>query len=534
MMKLRILYIYPFETYGFPGIISSFIRISNYLNSRKHLLNGTFQEEYLDLRHEGLLKFIPENLVNYRLELKNLLTNLFYRFKFDIVAISCYSSFCYVNTVEVAHFIKKYINPSCLIVVGGTHATICPDDFQSGGFPEFIYETYSEKITPFDYIIKDEGELPFFNLIKDYFNNTLKIRNSVKDNSIILGPELIRDLNKIPLINFELYKKYEEIFAEQKKVHLDFSRGCPFRCKFCPNSTNFIKGYRMVRVKSARKCIEELKIIKNTKWLNIEEVVISDMIFLPQKALRKEFFKRLEKIYKLGEGFPFQITIDDRMETCRREDLKHYKKFNMYLNIGLESCSKILLYRINKILGKSPKYIIKGINKYLKKFKKIIKRANRLDLPVSYYILAGVPGSNEETIRENWEFFLKKRKFRKPLAKKYNINLRFNKYLALIGTKSYKNGEREFGAKIYHKGWWKLFDKHQAYHSMIIDPSKNQKFINSLALNFKYYKEMIKLQSKKRNPFYSLYKFLLIKKENLVNYDLYKKLFIKNVAKPKV
>ena len=488
-MNLKILYIYPFETWGSPSIKSSFIRISNYLNSRKYLLNGTLYEEYLDLRHENLPEFIPKNLVIYRLELKRLLANLFERFKFDIVAISCYSSFCYVNTVEIAHFIKKYINPSCLIVVGGIHATICPDDFHSGELPEFIYETYEEGITPFDYIIKDEGELPFFNLIKDFLDNTLIKRTRNKDNPIIIEPELIRDLNKIPLINFDLYKKYKKIFVEQKKVHLDFSRGCSFRCKFCPNSTGLITGYRTVRVKSARKCIEELKIIKNTNWLKINEVVISDMIFLPKKSLRKEFFKRLEKIYnEEEEGFPFQITVDDRMEICQREDLEYYKKFNMYLNIGLESSSKILLYRLNKILGKSPKDIIKGINNYLKKFIKIIRWTNSLDLPISYYILAGVPGSNEGTIRENWEFFLKKKIFNKSLAMIYKINLRFNKYLALPGTNSYNFGEEEYGAKIHYKEWWKKFDKHQAYYSMIVDPFENQKFIDSLKQNFVKFK----------------------------------------------
>lgn len=526
-MNLRILYIYPFESFGFPGIISSFIRISNYLNSRKYHLNGTFQEEYLDLRHEKLPEFIPKNRVHYRLELKNLLTRLYRRFKFDIVAISCYSSFCYVNTVEVAHLIKKYINPFCLIVVGGPHATICPDDFQSGGFPKFIYKTYPEELTPFDYIIKDEGELPFFNLIRDYYNNTLKKRNSNREKSIILGPELIRDLNKLPLINFELYKKYKNVFAEHKKVHLDFSRGCSFRCKFCPNSTDFIKGYRTVRVKSARKCMEELKIIKNTEWLNIDEVVISDMIFLPKKSLRKEFFKRLEKIYDEEEGFPFQIMIDDRMETCQLEDLKYYKKFKMYLNIGLESCSKTLLFRMNKILGKSPKYVINGIKKYLKKFKKIVKWTNKLNLPISYYILAGTPGDSKETIKENWEFFLKKKRFRKSLAMKYRINLRFNKYVVLVGTESYYKGESEFGAKIYFNHWWKLFNKNQAHYALAIDPVENQSFLESLKLHFNYYKKMMKSQIKLKNPFYSIYKILLTKKESLINYDLYKKLFIK-------
>ena len=206
---MKILYIYPSESWGFPSIISSFIRISNYLNSRAHEISESIEEEYIDLRHERLPKFIPKNLITYREKLKEFMVDLYERFNFDIVAISCYSSYCYINTVEVACCIKNFIDHSCKIVVGGTHASICPDDFQPGNFPEYLSDYYPIDSTPFDYLIRDEGELPFFNLINGLLNKTLHSRNNEEEKCIILKRELIEDLNTIPVINFKLYKRYK-------------------------------------------------------------------------------------------------------------------------------------------------------------------------------------------------------------------------------------------------------------------------------------------------------------------------------------
>jgi radical SAM superfamily enzyme YgiQ (UPF0313 family) len=524
---MKILYLYPNESWGFPSIITCVIRISNFLNSKAHELGESIEEEYLDLRHEKLPKFIPKNLKIYRNNLKSLLNDLFQRFTFDLVAISCYSSFSYINTVEVACFIKYFINPLCKIVVGGTHPTICPEDFQPGNLPEYIYEYYPKNFTPFDFLIKDEGEIPFFKLIQGLINNSIKTRKDESEKCFVLERELLTNLNEIPIINFNLFKKYKHIFDIHKKVYLEFSRGCSFRCKFCPCSTNNIIGYKTVRVKSPTRSLDELRAIKNTDWLSINEVVISDMIFLPKISLRKEFFKELENIYQKEGGFPFRISIVTRVETCRIEDLNLYKNLNMFLGIGVETCSKTLLKTMGKILGKKQDDIERGIDQYFKKLEKIIIEANNIDLPISYYILMGLPGSNDKTIKENWDFFLKPRADGKALAEKNKINLRFNKYLALPGSEIFRKGEEDFGAKIYYKRWWKKFDKHQAYYSMIIDPYENQTFTQSLEQNFKNIKILIKLQNKLRNPFYSIYKLLAIKKDNLVNYKLYKKLLLK-------
>ena len=59
----------------------------------------------------------------------------------------------------------------------------------------------------------------------------------------------------------------------------------------------------------------------------------------------------LEKKIKINGGFPFQLNVSERIELCSKKDLTYYKKFNIVPHIGLESCSKTLLFRMGKILG---------------------------------------------------------------------------------------------------------------------------------------------------------------------------------------
>ncbi len=528
MNNIKILYIYPFESYGTPFLLNSFIRISNFLNSKEKELNGLVDEKYLDLRYENLPEFIPKNLQIYRNKLRKLLKENYKKFKFNLVAISCYGGYSYINTIETANLIKKFINPKCIIVVGGPHATINPEDFQPASFPNFISEEYPQNTSPFDYLIKDEGELPFFKLVKDLLNNKINRRNSLSKNCIILEPELVSNLDDIPIIDLSLYEKYKNIIKKNNRIFLEFTRGCIFRCNFCPNSESFLDGYKTLRVKPVKKCIEELNVIKNTKWLSVKQVEISDMIFLPKKSLREQFFKELERIYQEEGGLPFQLRIETRVDTCNIEDLEIYKKFNIFLRIGLESCSKTLLYRMGKICGKNEEQIKRGINRYLMKFEEIIREANKLDLPISYYILMGLPGEDRSTIQENWDFFFQKRGDGKSLAEKYKINIRFNKYLAFSGSEVYSQAQNKYGAKIYYKNWWKIFNEKQPYYSMIVDPSKDFNFMDSLTLNFKFIKEIIKVQNALRNPFYSVFRLLSLKKQNFVNFNLYKKLMLRN------
>ena len=108
-MTFKILYIFPFDFWdkNYNSFLTGIIRLSNYLNSKKNELDDDIEEEYFDLRYEKLPEFHPETIKDYRIKLAILLNKIFSRFSFNLAAISCYSSFNYLNSVELAYIIKK-------------------------------------------------------------------------------------------------------------------------------------------------------------------------------------------------------------------------------------------------------------------------------------------------------------------------------------------------------------------------------------------------------------------------------------------
>ena len=379
----RILYLQPFEFFGDPNFLTeSFPRISNYLNSRKSEIDGKIEEEYLDLRIEVSTKYCPENIENYRKQLRDLLKNFYEGFRFNIVAISCYTSFTYLNSIEVAWMIKNFINPQCYIIVGGFHPSVVPKDFYPENIPSYFSDFYPQKETPFDYIVIDEGEIPFFHFIKKILNGTIGIRKNQKRLPIILGPEILKNLDSLPTIDLDLFRKYREDIKKNGVFYISFNRGCQYRCKFCPTSENYMSSYQMVRFKSMKKCIADLKKIINTEWLSIEKLKINDPIFFPKKSQRKQFFNELEKLNNDDVEIPFKIYIFDRIELCSIEDLESYKKYNIIPGLGLETGSPTLLCRLGKFLGESNN--LKNAYDYLKRAETLIKHSNEIDLSIIF------------------------------------------------------------------------------------------------------------------------------------------------------
>ncbi|TFG24922.1 MAG: radical SAM protein [Promethearchaeota archaeon] len=508
----RILYIHPYLFFCFsPQICTEpFIRFSNYLNSKKTELNGDIQEEYLDLRIEPQLDYWPANIDEYRNALKELLYNIYERFKFDIAAISCYSDFAYLNSVEVASVIKHFINPECDIVVGGVHPSIFPKNFYSQNIPSYFDNFYPKNCSPFDYIIIDEGEIPFFNFVQNSLSGTIKRRKNLNENPIILEGECLENLDELPPLNLELYKKYKNAIKGIGSFYIRFTRGCAFRCKFCLPSENYSKACKKVRSRSIENCIADLKSIINTDWLKIRQLHIIDSMFFPKRSMRDRFFEELEK---LSEKINFRINVFDRVETTTLKDLDNYKKYNMILGLGLESVSKKLLTRMGKISGKNALQIDNGGKNYLKKTREIIKYSNKMDIAVVYFYLLGIPGTDKKTLNERWAFFFEKNNGAVPLMEKYKINLEFFPFELFTGNEIYDKGEEMFGAKYYYKEWWKIFDSDQPGFGCILDPSENLSFKQGLKATKDFVKSVFRTQTKLKNSFYSFPKFIGFKKD---------------------
>lgn len=503
-MTFRILYIHSYSLwYSRSGIMSIFYRISNYLHSKQNKLDEKFEEEYLDLDYEDLPKFTKENLEGYRSELRDLLQDLYGRFPFDVVFISCYDSYSYINCIEVASIIKTDINLKSLIAVGGIHPTMLPDDFQPMNFPSYFYKTYPKEFTPFDYIIKEEGERPVYKLVQSIMSGSHQIRRTSQEHCIILPTDLINNLDDLPIINLKIFEKYKDILdnLEISKIWIDFSRGCPFKCFFCLNSTESFPCYKNVRIKSVEKCIAELKAIKAIDLFPIKAVHFTDLIFFSKRSLKNAFFHAMDELVSKEGPFSFNFFLMDRVEFCSLEDLERYKKFNMSVSLGTESFSKSLLNTIGKVKG-TQNQSESSESQYLRKVHSLIKKASQLNLQLILNYLFCVPGTNEKIIKEEIDFFFKKGENDISLAESYKFRLGINPYRAYFGTKIYENTEK-FGARVYNKEWWKTFDPNQHLLAAMIDPQPDFKVLDAQRLSRNLIKRVLKKQSEIGNEYYS-------------------------------
>ena len=511
-MNLNILYIFPFDFYGLANnsFLTVFNRISNYLHSKSPIKKYKISEQYLDLRYENLPEYNPKNITIYRRELEKKLSDLYSIFPYKIIAISCYSSFSYLNSVEVASMIKSKINSKCIIIVGGPHATIRPIDFEFKSIPKYIGQFYELKSTPFDFLIKEEGEIPFYKFIRNYIHKYPRRDKTYSNKLHILGPELLEDLEDLPLIDLGLFKNYKDVLNRpDSNLNIDFSRGCPFKCKYCPNSAAYINCYKIVRVKTVKKCIEELQKIRD--FCNVKHVFINDMILIPKKSKKQEFFEEITHMNKEDGDFPFKIEVEERIDLCSQYDLSKYKKAQIIPQFGLESASRTLLARIGKVLGKNNAIINKGVKNYLQKAEELIIEAHRIEFPINFFYVIGLPGTDQQTIRESQNFFLEKRYNGNSLIEKYKVNLRFAIYHNYFGTYLYDNAKDLYGTKMLIKDWWKLFTKDQIYYSQLVQPSKDLSFLTLLEKYMIFLKQVFQKQIKLNNSFYSIYKYKFFK-----------------------
>ncbi|TFF87285.1 MAG: radical SAM protein, partial [Promethearchaeota archaeon] len=386
---------------------SPIIRISNYLNSRKIELKNEIREEFIDLRLEKLPKFYPKNIDKYKNKLEILLTKLYKSFHFDVVAISCYSSGSYLNTLIVANIIKYKINSRIIIVVGGPHSTLCSEDFLPSNIPMDFSIVKNQ--TPINYLIPGEAEIPFFELLKDIENQSKKDKKDNEFKFEILKRAIIKDLNSLPEIDFNLINKYKHDYLKGEELYLDFSRGCPYNCYFCINSSHSCRTH--IRIKTIDNCIHELNKCLNEGW---DRIHISDPIFILNKKSRKEFFKRLNNIpYSKFKS----ISVSDRIDFVTDQDLKNYKKYDIIPWFGLETISEKLIKRINKTPLKA--------EDYLNRFEEVLHICNKIELNARFNLILNLPGTDQECLKE-----IKNYLFETPnsLAQNYFLNLAFRIY----------------------------------------------------------------------------------------------------------
>ena len=255
----------------------------------------------------------------------------------DVVGITGYIS--HVNIMKRYAKETKEVNPSIITIIGGVHAEVNPEDFES----------------PYvDYIIRANGIRTFIDILKKIEKDSLKAEEKT-DKSVIVGPEddeieCIYVPGKKPpkkdtTFNY-LYPDRDKVNKYRSKYYYMFHRncsliktsfGCPYNCKFCFCRQIMDDQYF---ARDLEDIVNELESIPET------EIYIVDDDFLVGRDRILKFCDMLEQ-----RGVHKKYLIYGRADyIASNEDvIKRFKEVGLRaVIVGLESCDSRQLDDYNK------------------------------------------------------------------------------------------------------------------------------------------------------------------------------------------
>ncbi|MFA5163771.1 MAG: radical SAM protein [Patescibacteria group bacterium] len=168
--------------------------------------------------------------------------------RYDVIGISCNFTNAAPYCMQYAREIKeKY--PDTLVISGGNHATLVPEDL--------LFNKY-------DYILYGEGELVF----ADFIGRILKGKPADDMSGIfyLKGGKIIRNAPRQPIEDLDTlpFNDYSDFDLEYyfrrsglRYISMETSRGCIYNCSFC--STVKMWGHRY-RHKSPERVLSEFRV----------------------------------------------------------------------------------------------------------------------------------------------------------------------------------------------------------------------------------------------------------------------------------
>ena len=171
-----------------------------------------------------------------------------------------------INTRRIAEITKR-VSPHSKVVVGGIHATALPDEVL--------------RDPNIDFVIRGEGELPFFALVDEQPPASiggLSYRGGNSLQPIQHNPlaEPIQDLDALPtpayhLIHFALYEPAVGAYLRLPAINMTMTRGCPGKCTFCNSAETAL------RTRSPGHVVDEIHTLQ--RRYGIKEVNFYDDTF---------------------------------------------------------------------------------------------------------------------------------------------------------------------------------------------------------------------------------------------------------------
>lgn len=331
------------------------------------------------------------NLLTYGLPPQELIPRIG-QFEPDVIGISVLFSTDLFNLMETCR-IAKAAAPNALIVVGGLHATIYPNE---------IF-TLDRKVNggnaSIDWVIRGEGEnrlVEFVNFLKEgKIDRNADGLVGTLNGEYFCNPQLetISDLDSIAFPAYHLLpmEKYFEVNipfspvpAGERVAQLLTSRGCPIGCSFC-SSTNMYKKYRHRSVANVIAEIEQMK-----RLYSIDEIQFADDNLTLEKDYSVSLFTELAKM-----GLKWCTPNGTMVNTLSPELLDLMARSGLYqITLSLDSGNMKTLKNLHH----------KPVD--LTRIPNLIKKAKEYGIFTHGTLVVGMPGETVEDIREGFDFVL--------------------------------------------------------------------------------------------------------------------------------
>ncbi len=282
-------------------------------------------------------------------------------------------SYTYPFAYKAAKIFKE-VNPKGLVLTGGMHATVAPDEMQ--------------EVEEFDYICQGPGEKIIVDLVKEPLSFPRMIVG-VGAKSMAEWPMMDRTMWPNPdLEDFPWPLEPECGWGPGPVATVITSRVCPWQCVFC-NEASYIPN--MGR-KPVEMVIEELNYLDDT-YGPLGSVVIHDSMFFQQPAWLREW---VEKYPRLAHR-PWPYWAAGRSDTIRQwpdlfEALVRETNWDT-ISIGFESGSDRVLKILNKeCTAEDNHFTIELLNKIGEDLKQQGKE------PPKFWanLMLGIPGETRE------------------------------------------------------------------------------------------------------------------------------------------
>jgi radical SAM superfamily enzyme YgiQ (UPF0313 family) len=284
----------------------------------------------------------------------------------DIIGITMLTG-TYKSAENVGRLAKE-LNEDIVVVVGGTHPTVLPE--------ETIKNDY------FDYVVRGEGEYTFLDLVNGKrLGDIYGLTYLNKGGEIVNNPnrEFIEDLDSLPFPSRDLYLNGTQYMDYG---YIMTGRGCPFECTFCA-SKKVWKGH--VRFRSPENVVEEVKHVHNRYGTKLFYFV--DDTFTLNKNRTKKICELL-----IRNNMDINWICDTRVDTIDEELLWLMKESGcVRVKIGVESGNEGILKKVKKKITK----------KQIRDSVSIIKQVG---IDFTIYLMIGFPSETQEEMQETLDF----------------------------------------------------------------------------------------------------------------------------------